>query len=66
MEACNYIEFLQEKRADELLYQRWLHYQQCSFEEFKNKLKPLKVEKDEIILDKVQSILKTINFERRA
>jgi len=64
-EAFSLIEYAFEQQEEELLFQRWIHEIQLhmSFEEFKQKLKPKKIKKDEEILEDVKQILYTFKKE---
>ena len=58
-EALLLIEYALKQRTEELLYQRWIGKLQfeMSFEEFKEKLKPIRIKKEEEILEDVENIL---------
>jgi hypothetical protein len=64
-EAFSLIEYAFKQQEEELLFQRWIHEIQLhmGFEEFKQKLKPKKIKKDEEILKDVKEILNTFNKE---
>ena len=64
-EALAFIRFLQEEDTEDKLFQRWCAGPQfeISFEEFKNKLKPVPIIPDEEILDDVFDIIKSIGGE---
>ena len=58
-EALSLIEYALGQRTEELLYQRWLvRFQfEMSFDEFKLKLKPVKLKDETEILEDVEKIL---------
>jgi len=58
-EALSLLEYALQKREEELLFQRWIHDFQCqmSFNEFKERLKPRPIKKEEEILADVKEIL---------
>ena len=64
-EALAFIHFLKEEDIEEKLFQRWCAGPQfeISFEEFKNKLKPVPIVPDEEILDDVYDIIRSIGGE---
>lgn len=59
-EAIEYIYYLRDKEIDEKLYLRWaLAYQEeMSFNDFKAHLVPVKIKKDEEILENVFEIIR--------
>jgi hypothetical protein len=65
-EALSLIDYAFNQREEELLYSRWLTMAQysCSFEEFKEKLKPIPVKTDEEILENVFDIIKQFSEGR--
>jgi hypothetical protein len=58
-EALSQIEYAFAQAEEELLFQRWIHdiHLQMSFDEFKAKLKPQPIRKEEEILEEVKDIL---------
>lgn len=58
-EALSLIGFALDKKTEELLFQRWIGKLQfeMSFEEFKEKLKPVKLKNETEILEDVENIL---------
>ena len=53
-DAAGFISYLQEKRNEELIFMRWIPYQDIiGFKEFKNSLRPAVVRSEEEILDEV-------------
>lgn len=64
-EALAFILFLREEDFENKLFQRWCAGPQfeTSFEEFKNKLKPVPMVPDEVILDDVYNIIRCIGGE---
>lgn len=64
-QAIDFLAFLIEKQAEEMIWQRWLHHQNISFMEFKGQLKP-KIQRSEIeILEEVKEILETFKKGRK-
>lgn len=64
-EALAFIRFLKDEDLEDKLFQRWCAGPQfeMSFEEFKNKLKPVPIVPDEAILDDVYGIIESIGGE---
>lgn len=64
-EALAFILFLRDKDIEDKLFQRWCAGPQfeISFEEFKTKLKPVPIVPDEIILEDVYDIIRSIGGE---
>ena len=62
-EAMAFIRFLKEKELEEKLFQRWCAGPQfeMSFDEFKNRLTPVPIMPDEVILDDVFEIIREIS-----
>lgn len=58
-DAVEFLLWLINKAEEELLYQRWIIAGQTemSFEEFKTRLQPKPVKKDEEIIEDVKSIM---------
>lgn len=58
-EALSLLELALQKREEELLFQRWVHDMQfqMSFDEFRERLKPKPIKKEEEILADVKEIL---------
>lgn len=58
-EALTLIDYAFNQREDGLLFSRWVAgpQYQISFEEFKNKLKPIPIKPDEEILENVFNII---------
>ena len=61
-EALTLIDYAISQQEDELLFSRWIVEAQnhMSFDEFKEKLRPLKLRADEEILEDVFKILESV------
>ena len=60
-EAITFIDFAYEKQNDELLYQRWIvggFQHEMSFFNFKERLKPIKIQSETEILEDVNNIIR--------
>jgi len=58
------IEFAFEKESEDKLFQRWIGFAQyeVSFEEFKQKLQPVKVD-EEKTLEKIDKLMESVTWE---
>lgn len=64
-DAVGYIQHLAQKRADDLIFQRWIAgpQYQMSLDEFKAKLIPVKIRSDEEILEEVYAAFEKAGIE---
>jgi len=60
-DALPFIDYAYEKREEELIFQRWIPYQQISYDEFKAQIKPPVIKNDEEILKDVKEIINAFN-----
>jgi len=63
-EGITFIEFAQAKQEEELLFLRWIPYQNLSFEDFKKELKPKVIKNEKEVLTDVEKIITLFNTGR--
>ena len=65
-DGMSLLAFAFEKEADEKLFERWIGYAQyeVSFEEFKKKLQPVKIDEKKTLED-IDKLMATVTWEHK-